>query len=76
MTNKLLEILEELELEVDKLDPRNNPASFYVILKEKLVEYAKHVTSIGSSDPLWTEFQVCRIAFERRIDQDLQTLNN
>lgn len=39
------------------------------------VEYAQHVTRIGSSDPLWTEFQACRYAFEKRIEQDLQSLN-
>jgi len=38
------------------------------------VEYAQHITRIGSSDPLWTEFQSCRYAFEKRIDQDLLLL--
>lgn len=43
-------------------------------VREVCIEYAQHVTRIGSSDPLWTEFQACRYAFEKRIEQDLQSL--
>ena len=44
-------------------------------VREVCAEYAQHVTRIGSSDPLWTEFQACRDAFEKRIEQDLLSLN-
>ena len=87
--NKLLEILDEFDkltlgyCDDDELDEMSYLAGqahfkeyYKKFLQKKLVEYAKHVTSIGRSDPLWTEFQVCRIAFERRIDQDSLSLNN
>ena len=89
--NKLKEILDQFELDwgyfklrCHKYLPNGEKLSAGWITEKDVkkyiqmacIEYAKHVTRIGASDPLWTEFQVCRIAFERRIDQDLQSLNN